>query len=209
MNSCWQRLSGKMLTLSSTSDHEERSMFQKEEAEILNYFTWAAFPRTETGTRSAHLSCKCPLVWSPFVGIASRFSFRSLDLRYWQKPSQFRNLSPILTSLIFLLHSSLGYILTASHLGLCFSSTKSVEVWARDSLCPKISHQDLPWFSHVCAYVCGKPQQLTSGVNESRRNHTSLVHSRVSHKGDFPGSPVVKTPCFQHKGCRFNPWLGK
>ena len=154
MNSCWQRLSGKLLTLPSTSYHEERSMFQKEEAEILNYFTWAAFPRTETGTRSAHLSCKCPLVWSPFVGIASSFTFRSLDLRYWQKPSQFRNLSPILTSLIFLLHSILGYILTASHLGLCFSFTKSVEVWVRDSLCPKISHQDLLWFSHVCTYVC-------------------------------------------------------
>ena len=26
--------------------------------------------------------------------------------------------------------------------------------------------------------------------------------------GDFPGSPVVKTSCFQCQGYRFNPWLG-
>ena len=163
---------------------------------MLYYFTWASFPRTETESRSAYLSCKCPPVWSPFVGTASSFSFRSLDLRYWQTPSQFRNLSPILTSLIFLLHSILGYILTASHLGLCFSFTKSVKVWARDSPCPKSSCQDLLWYTHVCRYLCGKPQKLTSGVDESRRNHTNLVHFRVSHKGDFPGSPVDKTPCF-------------
>ena len=25
---------------------------------------------------------------------------------------------------------------------------------------------------------------------------------------DFPSGPVVKTPQFQHKGCRFDPWLG-
>ena len=26
--------------------------------------------------------------------------------------------------------------------------------------------------------------------------------------GDFPGSPVVKIPHFQCRGCGFNPWLG-
>ena len=26
--------------------------------------------------------------------------------------------------------------------------------------------------------------------------------------GDFPGGPVVKKPCFQYRGCRFNPWSG-
>ena len=25
---------------------------------------------------------------------------------------------------------------------------------------------------------------------------------------DFPGEPVVKTPCFHFKGCRLDPWLG-
>ena len=24
----------------------------------------------------------------------------------------------------------------------------------------------------------------------------------------FPSSPVVKTPCFQCRGCRFDPWSG-
>ena len=26
---------------------------------------------------------------------------------------------------------------------------------------------------------------------------------------DFPGGPVVKTPSFHCKGCRFDPWSGK
>ena len=30
----------------------------------------------------------------------------------------------------------------------------------------------------------------------------------ISHVWDFPGSPVVKTPSFQCKGCEFSPWLG-
>ena len=25
---------------------------------------------------------------------------------------------------------------------------------------------------------------------------------------DFPGAPAAKTPCFQSRGPRFNPWLG-
>ena len=26
--------------------------------------------------------------------------------------------------------------------------------------------------------------------------------------GNFPGSPLVKTPLFQYRGCRFDPWSG-
>ena len=26
--------------------------------------------------------------------------------------------------------------------------------------------------------------------------------------GNFPGGPVVKTPCFQWRGCGFDPWSG-
>lgn len=28
------------------------------------------------------------------------------------------------------------------------------------------------------------------------------------HPGDFPGSPVLKTRCFQCQGCGFKPWSG-
>ena len=28
------------------------------------------------------------------------------------------------------------------------------------------------------------------------------------HAVDFPGGPVVKTPRFHGRGCRFDPWLG-
>ena len=30
----------------------------------------------------------------------------------------------------------------------------------------------------------------------------------MSHCRDFPGGPVRKTPCSQHRGPRFNPWSG-
>ena len=33
-----------------------------------------------------------------------------------------------------------------------------------------------------------------------------LVMSRVVTR-DFPGGPAVKIPCFQCRGCRFDPWL--
>ena len=35
-----------------------------------------------------------------------------------------------------------------------------------------------------------------------------LVGSRGKKKWDFPGSPVVRTPCFYCRGHRFNPWSG-
>ena len=33
------------------------------------------------------------------------------------------------------------------------------------------------------------------------------LHLRAKSR-DFPGGPVVKTPCFKWQGLRFNPWLG-
>ena len=35
-----------------------------------------------------------------------------------------------------------------------------------------------------------------------------ILHLNVIH-WDFPGSPVVKTLCFQCRGYRFNPWFGE
>ena len=35
-----------------------------------------------------------------------------------------------------------------------------------------------------------------------------LATSSQHHPRDFPGGPVVKTPCFQSWGYKFNPWLG-
>ena len=36
---------------------------------------------------------------------------------------------------------------------------------------------------------------------------STLHHLKVT-RGDFPGGPVVKTPCFQCRGCRFDPRSG-
>ena len=38
--------------------------------------------------------------------------------------------------------------------------------------------------------------------------YISPLHYLKVTKGDFPGGPVVKTPCFQCRGCRFDPRLG-
>ena len=34
------------------------------------------------------------------------------------------------------------------------------------------------------------------------------VEDKISIARDFPGSSVVKTPCFHGQGCGFNPWSG-
>ena len=39
-------------------------------------------------------------------------------------------------------------------------------------------------------------------------NKTWELSSKITSLGDFPGGPVVKTPCLQCKGHRFDPWLG-
>ena len=59
--------------------------------------------------------------------------------------------------------------------------------------------------------VC--PAPLFSG-EESRRPRRFLLICRLTkqraQKGvrDFPGGPVVKTPHFHCRGCRFHPWSG-
>ena len=41
-----------------------------------------------------------------------------------------------------------------------------------------------------------------------RENRTSLGWLRSSTTGEFPGGPVVRTPCFHCREHRFNPWSG-
>lgn len=73
-----------------------------------------------------------------------------LSLRYWQNPSYFGNLSPILMfPLIVLLYSTLRYILPAGHSKVLFPrvpwETKSVKVLATDFFCLKGKSQGLAW----------------------------------------------------------------
>ena len=46
--------------------------------------------------------------------------------------------------------------------------------------------------------------QLGLGVQKG----LSQVAALKLNSGEFPGSPVVKTRCFQGRGLKFNPWLG-
>ena len=39
------------------------------------------------------------------------------------------------------------------------------------------------------------------------RSHKPLSMAKKKINQDFPGGPVFKTPCFQHRGHGFNPWL--
>ena len=63
-----------------------------------------------------------------------------------------------------------------------------------------------PWGALLtsCFKLCPcSPSPVPGGVLVS-----VLRKSRAGVKGDFPGGPVVKTPCFQCRGHKFNPWLG-
>ena len=59
----------------------------------------------------------------------------------------------------------------------------------------------------------GEPQGAPAG-REERWGHGLLWEDHSTHMQtflehwDFPGDPVVKTPHFQCRGCRFNPWSG-
>ena len=53
------------------------------------------------------------------------------------------------------------------------------------------------WFSHfhwICAYFIFWNILFSSLIKYLNR--------------DFSGSPVIKTPCFQFRGCEFDPWSG-
>jgi len=108
-----------------------------------------------------------------------------LRLRYWQNPSHFRNLSPILTfPLILLLCSILRYILLAGHSKVLFPrvpwETKSVKVSATDFFCLKGNLKDRLRCIYPCAHLCGKPWKLISSMNESKGIQTNQAHFRMS-----------------------------
>ena len=51
----------------------------------------------------------------------------------------------------------------------------------------------------------------SSGRNvkwDSFFGNSLVIPQNVRHRGDFPGSPVVKTPCFQCMSLGFDPWSG-
>ena len=58
--------------------------------------------------------------------------------------------------------------------------------------------RDPPRMSNNCFQGLGIPE-------EGQMQHTS---PSKPERVDFPGGPVVKTPCCQCRGPRFDPWLG-
>ena len=51
--------------------------------------------------------------------------------------------------------------------------------------------------------------ELYSGISYSAVEHEFNVNqSKMYTLGDFPSGPVVKTPSFHCRGCRFDPWSG-
>ena len=55
----------------------------------------------------------------------------------------------------------------------------------------------------LCATLC---DPLDCSPTESSVHEDSLGQN--TGVGDFPGGPVVKTPCSQCRGSRFDPWSG-
>ena len=54
--------------------------------------------------------------------------------------------------------------------------------------------------------MLGTPRQLANRKDQKKAN--SKKHPFKSEGRDFPGGLVVKTPCFQCRGCRFDSWSG-
>ena len=54
-------------------------------------------------------------------------------------------------------------------------------------------------------------EKVTKRISKrgSHFNPWLLISSFIKPGEDFPGEPVVKTPCFQCRGCGFDSWLGK
>ena len=94
-----------------------------------------------------------------------------------------------------------------------------------------IQHPDLGTFTYICLPcvqshpvsvplpvgfpqltlsqpLCPPCQMLLFSASSSSSGKPSLKLKSLCHLWDFPGSPVVKTLCFQCKGLRFDPWLG-
>ena len=46
------------------------------------------------------------------------------------------------------------------------------------------------------------------GVLGVQQDHSQSSTNIEDVSWDFPGAPVVKTPCFHCRGHRFNPWSG-
>ena len=74
-------------------------------------------------------------------------------------------------------------------------------------------HSGQPFLLSIASDVNFFQRHLT----DTARNHVlpaiwaSLSLVKLTHRTNhqhFPGSPVVKTPCFQGRGCGFNSWSG-
>ena len=51
-----------------------------------------------------------------------------------------------------------------------------------------------------------EPVGFPNGLTAKQKKELDCLQDLPN--GDFPGSPVVKTPCFQCKGRGFHPWSG-
>ena len=53
-----------------------------------------------------------------------------------------------------------------------------------------------------------RQKQLAGRLSNNIKHLIQTYTMNISLTRDFPGGPMVKTPCFQCRGCRFNPWWG-
>ena len=89
------------------------------------------------------------------------------------------------------------------------SSSIPVAMWC-DTVSISFMKSPSLWILEMCSW-CGlffffPPESQSSSVTENCWNeHCNL---KILISGDFPGSPVVKTPCSHCRGHRFYPWLG-
>ena len=74
---------------------------------------------------------------------------------------------------------------------------------------PQKTHRRHPCDCGIRHWKVPNPNPLLLTEDRLRPRGKKGVGLLKSPQGDFPGGPVVKTPCFHCRGPRFHPWSGK
>ena len=107
-------------------------------------------------------------------------------------------------------HSPQGLIAACSPLCSCFKRGShhplNLQALPPDTLHPWLTPPPLHSFTKCNQYQL--PHKTVSGFHEMTHSQNPRIFVENIEYRDFPGDSVVKSPCSQCKGLRFNPWSG-
>ena len=107
-------------------------------------------------------------------------------------------------------HSPQGLIAACSPSCSCFKRGShhplNLQALPPDTLHPWLTPPPLHSFTKCNQYQL--PHKTVSGFHEMTHSQNPQIFFENIEYRDFPGDPVVKSPCSQCRGLRFNPWSG-